>query len=86
MPAMGRKSKRMAVSQRIFSESVSLSIRDNGRGFDPKRVIGEHLGLGIMQERALNAQVHLSIRSKPGHGTEIALRWPLLENQSSSER
>lgn len=86
LPALGRKSKRMAVSQRIFSESVSLSIRDNGRGFDPKRVIGEHLGLGIMQERALNAQVHLSIRSKPGQGTEIALRWPMLEKQSSSER
>lgn len=86
LPVMGRKSKKIALGQRNFSESVSLSIRDNGRGFDPKRVIGEHLGLGIMQERALNAQVHLSIRSKPGHGTEIALRWPMLEKQSSSER
>lgn len=86
LPATGRKSKKIALGQRNFSESVSLSIRDNGRGFDPKRVIGEHLGLGIMQERALHAQVDLSIRSKPGHGTEIALRWPMLEKQSSSER
>ncbi|MBI5296821.1 MAG: GAF domain-containing sensor histidine kinase [Chloroflexi bacterium] len=86
LPATGRKSKKIALGQINFSESVSLSIRDNGRGFDPKRVIGEHLGLGIMQERALNAQVHLSIRSKPGHGTEIALRWPMPEKQSSPER
>ena len=76
----------MVMSQSILSESVTLSIRDNGCGFDPKHVIGEHLGLGIMQERALNAQVQLSIRSKPGRGTEIALRWPMPEKQSSPER
>jgi two-component system nitrate/nitrite sensor histidine kinase NarX len=71
-----RKRRKTTPNQSIFSESVSLSIRDNGRGFDPKHVAGEHLGLGIMQERASNAQVALSVRSKPGQGTEISLRWP----------
>ena len=71
-----RKRRKTGSNQRIFSESVSLSIRDNGRGFDPKHVVGEHLGLGIMQERASNVQVTLSVRSKPGQGTEISLRWP----------
>jgi signal transduction histidine kinase len=63
----------------VFSESVVMSIRDNGRGFDPGTVIGEHLGLGIMQERASNTHSALSIRSKPGQGTEISLHWPNAE-------
>jgi signal transduction histidine kinase len=73
---ISRKRRKKASNQSIFSESVSLSIRDNGCGFDPKSVIGEHLGLGIMQERATNMQVALSVRSKPGQGTEVSLRWP----------
>lgn len=77
--SISRKPKRTASHQRTFSESVSLLIRDNGCGFDPKSVMGEHLGLGIMQERASNAQVILSIRSKPGKGTEVLLRWPKLD-------
>jgi two-component system nitrate/nitrite sensor histidine kinase NarX len=72
---ISRKRRKKASTQSIFSESVSLSIRDNGRGFDPKHVAGEHLGLGIMQERASNAQVVLFVQSKPGQGTEISLRW-----------
>jgi signal transduction histidine kinase len=73
---ISRKRGKTISNQGIFSESVSLSIRDNGRGFDPEHVAGEHLGLGIMQERAVNAQVALSVQSKPGQGTEISLRWP----------
>lgn len=86
MPATIRKPRRISTGRRVFSESVFLLIRDNGRGFDPKAVQGKQLGLGIMQERALNAQVQLSIRSKPGRGTEVTLRWPVLEPQGASER
>jgi two-component system nitrate/nitrite sensor histidine kinase NarX len=53
-----------------------MSIRDNGRGFDSQPAIGEHLGLGIMRERASNINAVLSITSKPGAGTEISLHWP----------
>jgi signal transduction histidine kinase len=75
-----RKSKRKVFNQRTLSDSVSLLIRDNGCGFDPKSVMGEHLGLGIMQERATNTQIILSIRSKPGRGTEVSLHWPKLDH------
>lgn len=74
-----RKRKKADSSQGVFSQSVSMSIRDNGRGFDPKSVIGEHLGLGIMRERASNTRAALSIKSKPGVGTEISLHWPRFE-------
>lgn len=71
-----RRRKKASSSLPMFSQSVSLLIRDNGSGFDPKTVVGEHLGLGIMHERASSAQITLSIRSKPGQGTEVLLRWP----------
>lgn len=73
-----RKRRKAGIRQQFFSQSVSMSIRDNGHGFDPALVIGEHLGLGIMQERASTIQAALSIRSKPGGGTEISLHWPKL--------
>jgi signal transduction histidine kinase len=71
-----RKRKQASSSPRIFSQSVLMSIRDNGRGFEPGSVIGEHLGLGIMRERASNTHATLSIQSKPGQGTRISLHWP----------
>lgn len=77
-PLATRKRKKISSSQSIFSQLVSMSIRDNGRGFDPKSVIGEHLGLGIMRERATNTHTALSIKSKPGLGTEVSLYWPRL--------
>ena len=74
-----RKRRKIRSNAQLFSQSVSLLIRDNGSGFDPKTVIGEHLGLGIMQERASNSQITLSIRSKLGQGTEVSLHWPQFE-------
>lgn len=74
-----RKRKKARSSQISFSQSVSMSIRDNGCGFDPRSVIGEHLGLGIMHERASNTHAALSIKSRAGAGTEISLHWPRME-------
>jgi signal transduction histidine kinase len=76
MASPSRKRKKATPSPAVFSRSVFMSIRDNGRGFDPASVIGEHLGLGIMRERASNTHIALSIISKPGAGTEISLHWP----------
>jgi two-component system nitrate/nitrite sensor histidine kinase NarX len=76
MAAPPRKRRKAGTAQAVFSQSVFMSIRDNGRGFDPGSVIGEHLGLGIMRERAASMHITLSIISKPGAGTEISLHWP----------
>lgn len=56
-------------------ERVTLSIRDNGRGFDPEQIPAGHYGLTIMSERAKAAGARLSITSRPDQGTEIALHW-----------
>ena len=71
-----RRRKKADSAQQVFSRAVFMSIRDDGHGFDPKSVVGEHLGLGIMQERAANMQATLTIRSMPGQGTEISVHWP----------
>jgi signal transduction histidine kinase len=54
---------------------VFLSIRDDGRGFDPTQVPLNRLGLGIMQERAQAIGARLTIESQPGHGTQVSVLW-----------
>ena len=55
--------------------SVELHISDDGRGFDPASVPPDHLGLGIMCERAEAIGAALEIDSQPGHGTQITVVW-----------
>ena len=54
---------------------VELSVRDNGHGFDPAAVGADHLGLGIMRERAESIGGECIIRSQPGVGTEVTIIW-----------
>ena len=56
-------------------QSVLLSIRDDGRGFDPDKIPHNRLGLSIMQERAKAIGATLSIESQPGNGTQITVQW-----------
>lgn len=51
---------------------VTLSIVDNGRGFDPKAPTGiRRFGLNSMQERAAQLGGRLIVRSQPGNGTQV---------------
>ncbi len=56
-------------------QRLLLEIRDNGRGFNPTVNVTNHLGLGIMRERAENIGASLIIDSGPGKGTHISLHW-----------
>jgi two-component system nitrate/nitrite sensor histidine kinase NarX len=53
--------------------TVELCIEDDGRGFDVNRVPPDHLGLGIMRERAEAIGAELRILSQPGRGTKVAV-------------
>lgn len=55
--------------------TVMLSIRDDGRGFDPEQTPHGHYGLSIMRERAEAIGASLTITSQPGQGAEIIIRW-----------
>jgi len=54
---------------------VMLTVRDDGRGFDPERVAPNHFGLGIMRERAEAIGATLTVESQPGCGTQITVLW-----------
>lgn len=58
---------------------LGIQVNDNGRGFTPPPVlsdlvVGGKLGLAGMQERAQLAGGGLKIRSRPGNGTQLAIR------------
>jgi len=57
-------------------QQVELHIKDDGCGFDPQQVSSEHLGLGIMCERAETIGATLKIQSRPDQGTHIEVVWP----------
>ncbi len=54
---------------------ISLSIADDGSGFDRQAVGSESLGLGIMRERAEAIGAVLDIQSRPNEGTRVTLVW-----------
>lgn len=57
-------------------DAVWLSVRDDGRGFDPTRPAGASRGLLGMRYRVEAEQGRLHIRSAPGQGTLIELCLP----------
>ncbi|MFC7221363.1 GAF domain-containing sensor histidine kinase [Streptomyces polyrhachis] len=55
-----------------------LTVRDDGRGFDPAAVrsAGRHLGLVSMRDRAAGVGGSLTVVSEPGKGTLIEMEVP----------
>jgi signal transduction histidine kinase len=64
-------------------ETLSVSIEDDGRGFDPSQESG--LGILGMQERVMHLQGKLEVNSKKGKGTIIALTLPLPANHRTTQ-
>ncbi len=69
-----------SVEVSFSSEDVTLSVTDNGRGFELRETgqlaqLGK-LGLLGMQERAQLLGAEFSIRSRPGQGTSVRVRLP----------
>lgn len=56
-------------------ERVEFLVQDDGRGFDPQTVSGDHMGIHIMHERAREAGIQLTIVSKPNEGTQVRAIW-----------
>ncbi|MHB1134758.1 MAG: GAF domain-containing protein [Chloroflexota bacterium] len=65
----------VAVVLRCLGDRVELSVSDDGRGFDRGVVPPNHLGLGIMSERAEAIGALLALESKPGQGTNVSVVW-----------
>lgn len=55
-----------------------LEIRDDGRGFDPAQQRAQAFGLAGMRERSHILGGRFEVRSRPGKGTVIQVRIPLM--------
>jgi signal transduction histidine kinase len=79
----------VAVELRQEAKRLTLSVRDDGAGFDPavlQQRLAQHstLGLVSMKERALLARGGLEVRSAPRKGTEIRAWFPLAFGEDPS--
>src|SRR5436190_16383895 len=71
-------SQRFHVSLRSDSNTLLLTVYDNGVGFDPSVALtGRGLGLTSMKERMKLVSGELRIDSQPGKGTTVHARVPL---------
>ena len=66
-------------------DGISLSIRDDGVGFDPSNVKGRGLGLVGMQERVMELGGRLTITSQAQRGTVMRATIPVPQEVASNE-
>ena len=60
-----------------FGDSrVHLTVRDDGKGFDPKKTPRGHYGLLNMRERAMKLGGEIIVDSTPGAGALVSFSLP----------
>ncbi|MGH2557003.1 MAG: ATP-binding protein, partial [Actinomycetota bacterium] len=68
------------ISLEMMDGRFILRVVDDGKGFDPVRVLQEmgpdHFGLIAMRERVLMEGGECEVRSRPGVGTEVRVSFP----------
>jgi len=58
-------------------DTVSLTMVDDGRGFDVQDTPPDSFGLSIMRERAAKIGADFHIESEIGKGTQVSVVWPV---------
>ncbi len=71
------QARHATVTVHQLAEALSLTVEDDGAGFDPARTRG--LGLLGMDERVKQLGGHLRIESQPGKGTVLRVELPLAQ-------
>jgi two-component system sensor histidine kinase UhpB len=71
------QASRLSLAVEATAEGLELRIEDDGQGFDPA-AMGRTSGMGLVgiRERARLAGGRVTIRSRPGFGTLVAVRVP----------
>jgi two-component system nitrate/nitrite sensor histidine kinase NarX len=70
------KAGQVELDVRYVPGGLELHIRDNGRGYTTSDLTSPgHYGLGMMRERAEAVGAVLTLTSRPGKGTEVAVFW-----------
>lgn len=72
------QASRVVIDVKSTKEAVSVTVRDNGQGFDPQEIkkptTEPHWGLLSMQQRAASIGGALTVESKPGMGTQVCVK------------
>jgi signal transduction histidine kinase len=84
------RAHKVKVSINRLGEQISITVEDNGVGFDPAEVISTAAGKGefglfSIRERLEQLGGHLEIESKPGSGCRIKMMAPLKKEKIESE-
>ena len=66
------RASRIDVELRVQGSRLSITIRDDGRGFDPLHVNAGH-GLRSLRSRAAGLGANLTLRSEIGRGATVEL-------------
>jgi len=79
------KAREVWIILEVDEERLTITVRDNGRGFDttkldPAKGKEGSLGMINMHERAQMIGGRLSVTSEPGQGTSVTLNVPLEQN------
>jgi signal transduction histidine kinase len=77
------KAKRITIASSQVDQWYRITILDDGIGFDPEKISGDHFGLQIMRSRAELVGGKLMVHSNPGNPTCVELRLPRRDNDVS---
>lgn len=69
------RAKQVRIELTLSKAGVNMEIRDNGIGFDSRKITPTSLGMRIMQERAQNIGADLDVITMPGEGTAVRVTW-----------
>lgn len=70
-----------SVSLLAEPDQITLTVKDDGQGFDPERIPGGRFGLVGLRERAKLLGGSLTVTTQPGRGTEVRARIPFGEGR-----
>ena len=75
--------KHVALTCAATADVITMSIRDDGAGFDPRDTPADHFGVLGMRERAETIGAELDLTSSPGEGTTVLVRSPRTTNRGT---
>jgi len=71
------------LSATVEDESINIHVKDNGKGFDPTRIVNPGNGIINMRERANLLGGQFNLDSVPGKGSDIYVTIPMHNNNLS---
>lgn len=71
------QARKVTITLKELRGSLVLTVKDNGKGFDPNVRNGESFGLQGIRERALLVGGRIRIRSAAGKGTTVRMSVPM---------